>query len=190
MGLTYKILAKIMANRVKKLTPRRNWVRSLMEDGNMVAASSAHTSQMLHMIDIGLREATSNPAKMLLIAAVLRQKWSERNQKQFKGINVSLPATKLLEEVKCEIRALEGTIDNLEEGRACIGRATDSIQGWILATAANTRAYRLNIVIDQTLPTQSPQHPDSTEEMPQVSQSHSPGREIRHSLTNPNTNET
>ncbi|KAL3689319.1 hypothetical protein R1sor_015628 [Riccia sorocarpa] len=122
---------------------RRDWAVSLLT-GDIARLS--HTSgniDLLQAIDISLKHAASNPAKLLLITAVLRQNWAERNQKQFNGITERRPPTVLLEEIQQEINALENCNTSSEDWSNTTRLAKQHIDRW-KATATLSQARMQN----------------------------------------------
>ncbi|KAL3702465.1 hypothetical protein R1sor_020487 [Riccia sorocarpa] len=147
--------------------------------------SDLHSTQadMLHTIDAGLADAKSNPASILLITAVLRQNWSERNQKQFRGITTSLPAAKLLAEINNEVRALEDTKGNADDWKESIMRAKTTIGRWETITTTiterQTPPVRLRITPSVTTmeagnnsrsPIHANRHSSDQEALPRIAQ--------------------
>ncbi|KAL3684648.1 hypothetical protein R1sor_002670 [Riccia sorocarpa] len=116
---------------------RCGWVYRLIHDNDDRSCSPTHAHDMLSSIDIALQEANVNPAMLLLITAILRQNWKERNRQQFAGVKESLPHKILLQEVCKELKALEGNAARSEDWKDALLRADRSLQRWTELTTSN-----------------------------------------------------
>ncbi|KAL3693816.1 hypothetical protein R1sor_007467 [Riccia sorocarpa] len=88
-------------------------------------------------IDTALQQANVNPAMVLLIMAILRQNWKERNRQQFAGVKESLPHKILLQDVSNELKALEGNTARSADWKDALLRADLSLQRWTQLTTTN-----------------------------------------------------
>ncbi|KAL3694948.1 hypothetical protein R1sor_008599 [Riccia sorocarpa] len=119
------------------ISDRCGWVYRLLYDNNDRSRSSTHTRDMLSSIDTALQQANVNPAMVLLITAILRQNWKERNRQQFAGVKESLPHKILLQDVSNELKALEGNAARSADWKDALLRADLSLQRWTQLTTTN-----------------------------------------------------
>ncbi|KAL3697022.1 hypothetical protein R1sor_011098 [Riccia sorocarpa] len=105
---------------------------------------------MLQSVDWGLKNASTNPARLLLILSILRNNWTERNLRQFEGKISKLPNNRLLEETTMEATALKETMVSQPEWDEVYQRVELSLRNWAEVTARSGAGQERSITNNGT----------------------------------------